>query len=349
MSSIFQKAESHFNQRLPFVLYCKPNSASLTAFFQHDSQLFVTKDLSEKGFVFADFIGNRQIVFPKSACEIASENLNLSNADFKKPILKTSEEGKIAFQKLVKKGIESIEKGAFQKVVLSRKETIDASGFQFLQTFEKMLSAYPTAFRYCWFHPEIGMWMGASPEQLLKVENSSFKTVALAGTQKKQEGIEAIWQEKEKQEQQYVTDFIIAQLQTEVFSIEKTQPYSFQAGNLLHLKTDISGVFKTDFNLQKIIQNLHPTPAVCGLPKEISQQFIIENEGYDRKFYAGFLGEINLNQSGDSDLYVNLRCMEIGDKHIHIYVGCGITKDSCPEKEYIETANKAMTMKQILN
>jgi isochorismate synthase len=97
---------------------------------------------------------------------------------------------------------------------------------------------------------------------------------------------------------------------------------------------------------------LHPTPAVCGLPKENAKQFILENEGYERKFYSGFLGELNLNtilnKVVDSDLFVNLRCMEIERHKVHLYIGCGITKDSNPEKEYIETANKAMTMKQIL-
>ena len=349
MSNIFQKTASHFTQQLPFVLYCKPNTSELIAFFQEDSHLFQTKDLTENGFVFASFDGSQRFVFPAINCEIVREELTVTKKQIEKASLEISDNGKIAFQELVEKGIESIEKGAFQKVVLSRKESIGASGFQFLQTFEKMLSAYPTAFRYCWFHPEIEMWMGATPEQLLKIEHSAFRTVALAGTQKWQAENDAIWQEKEKQEQQYVTDFIIAQLETEVISIVKTKPYSFQAGNLLHLKTDISGVLKNDFNLQKIIQNLHPTPAVCGLPKEASKRFITENEGYNRKFYAGFLGEINLNQEGDSDLYVNLRCMEIAENQIHIYVGCGITKDSDPNKEYIETANKAMTMKQILN
>ncbi len=199
MSSIFQKAESHFKQQLPFVLYCKPNSTVLNAIFQQNSQLFFTKDLSEKGFVFADFIGNQQIVFPESACEIVREDLILANANFKKTQLKTSEEDMITFQNLVEKGIGNINDGAFKKVVLSRKETVENTEFHFLKTFEKMLSTYPTAFRYCWFHPEIGMWMGATPEQLLKVEHSVFKTVALAGTQEWQAENEAIWEEKEKQ------------------------------------------------------------------------------------------------------------------------------------------------------
>lgn len=266
--------------------------------------------------------------------------------------LNLSEDGKTDFENLVKKGIAFIETQAVQKVVLSRKETLSLDDFNFVSVFQKMLSAYPAALRYCWFHPEIGMWMGATPEQLLKVEKSNFKTVALAGTQKFESNTEVIWQEKERQEQQFVTDFICGELEDEVFSLQKSEPYTFRAGTIVHLKTDIDGVFNSDFDLGKVLKILHPTPAVCGLPKPVSRKFILENEGYDRKFYAGFLGELNRNygknENDDSDIYVNLRCMEIEEQHIHLYIGCGITKDSDPEKEYLETANKAMTMMGIL-
>jgi isochorismate synthase len=97
---------------------------------------------------------------------------------------------------------------------------------------------------------------------------------------------------------------------------------------------------------------LHPTPAVCGFPKLDAQKFIIENEGYDRTFYAGFLGEWNKDfvsyKENCSDLYVNLRCMKIEDQKAKLYVGGGINKGSNPEKEYIETVNKSLTMKKVL-
>ena len=99
-------------------------------------------------------------------------------------------------------------------------------------------------------------------------------------------------------------------------------------------------------NLKKAIQLLHPTPAVCGLPKEIAKAFIDTYEGYNRSFYTGFLGE--LNRDFASDLFVNLRCMQIENNQAHLYMGCGITKDSNPEKEWKESVNKSMTMKRIL-
>jgi isochorismate synthase len=96
---------------------------------------------------------------------------------------------------------------------------------------------------------------------------------------------------------------------------------------------------------------LHPTPAVCGLPKEDSKKFIIENENYDRSYYTGYLGELNtrsVNNELSSDLYVNLRSMQIENENAYVYIGCGITKDSDPEKEWEESVNKSMTMKRVL-
>ncbi|WP_432671451.1 isochorismate synthase [Flavobacterium sp. SM2513] len=346
MANILKKVVRHFEQKLPFVVYSKPNSTQLTGFFQQNCTLYEVNDFSEMGFVFSNFKENQSILFPEKECEILQEEYILKSEIDEVVNSEVSTVGKERFELLVKKGIKAIEEGVFDKVVLSRKETLEFERFNFLEVFQKMLSKYPTAFRYCWFYPEIGMWLGASPEQLLKVEAANFETVALAGTQKWNPNSETIWQEKERKEQQFVTDFIVSELQDEVDSLYKSNPYTFQAGNIVHLKTDIKGVFKSDYNLKNIIGILHPTPAVCGLPKEKAKQFVLRNEGYDRKFYAGYLGELNLK--ANSDLFVNLRCMEIRQNQVHLYIGCGITKDSDPEKEYFETANKAMTMKQIL-
>ena len=352
MHNIFDKAIYHFEQNLPFVLYCKPNSDVIIGFFQQNSQLHQAMNFAEKGFVFSDFRGIQSVLFPENQCEILEEKHFFEERKTASNWNAYSKDGKENFENIVRKSLKAIKNNEFEKVVLSRKETLIETDLEFRSVYEEMLSAYPTAFRYCWFHPEIGMWMGATPEQLLKVENSTFKTVSLAGTQNFQDKSEVIWQKKEQDEQQFVTDFIISSLKSEVDSITITLPHTFQAGNLLHLKTDIEGVFKSNFDLKKVLSVLHPTPAVCGLPKENAKQFILENEGYERKFYSGFLGELNLNTKlnkvVDSDLFVNLRCMEIERHKVHLYIGCGITKDSNPEKEYIETANKAMTMKQIL-
>ena len=175
--------------------------------------------------------------------------------------------------------------------------------------------------------------------------------MALAGTQKWNDSENVIWHQKEQDEQQFVTDFIVNELHNKIDNLEITKPYTVKAGKLLHLKTDISGILKQDTNLKNIIQILHPTPAVCGFPKEVAKQFIIENENYNRQFYAGFLGELNKDfdtNENKTDLFVNLRCMKIENNTINFYAGGGITKDSIPEKEWEETVNNTNTMKSCI-
>jgi isochorismate synthase len=223
--------------------------------------------------------------------------------------------------------------------------------------FERILQQYSTAFCYCWFHPKIGMWMGATPEKLLQANQNKFSTMALAGTQSFQGNDVVFWQNKEREEQEFVTDFILDNLKKIASEVVVSSPYTTRAGNVLHLKTDIQGVLNPDSNLKKVVEVLHPTPAVCGLPKILAKDFILENENYEREYYTGFLGEINHDFSTKeeaSDLYVNLRCMKIESipneaiAKAHLFIGCGITKNSLPEAEWEETVNKSKTMKRIL-
>ena len=167
--------------------------------------------------------------------------------------------------------------------------------------------------------------------------------MALAGTQKFTENPN--WGAKEQLEQQVVTDYLVQQLQPFCASLKLNGPYTQQAGFLLHLKTEISGQLHAGFSLQNLLQSLHPTPAVCGMPKDDALQFIGQEEGYDREFYSGFMGEIQPNNQ--VDLFVNLRCMKWVTNQAHLYVGCGITKDSQAELEFAETVHKTQTMKQV--
>ena len=120
----------------------------------------------------------------------------------------------------------------------------------------------------------------------------------------------------------------------------------------MHLRTKVEGELLEKADLKSLIRALHPTPAVCGLPRNIARDFIIKNENYNRSFYTGFLGELNLKKSNTaiqtSQLYVNLRCMEINHNKALIYVGGGITKDSIPKNEWKETVSKSETMKKVL-
>lgn len=352
MPDLYQKAKEHFENQLPFVLYSKPNETVTVGIFQKDDSLHFTTDFTETGFVLAPFEGNDFVLLPEKHSEIYSEEhaLNLPK-NTTNAVAEVDEIAKENFEKLVQKGVDAIVQGDFKKVVLSRKEPVALEENDVFPLFQKLLSAYPTAFKYCFFHPKVGLWLGATPEQLLKVSDDKIKTVALAGTQVYREGA-IVWENKEREEQQFVTEFILDGLKEYVSEQNVSEPYTFRAGNIVHIKTDIEARLLDKQDLGKIIKVLHPTPAVCGLPKKKAKEFIIESEGYDREYYSGFLGELNQDfakgSKQNSDLFVNLRCMKIENKTANLFIGCGITKDSIPKKEFFETANKSLTMKNIL-
>ncbi len=352
MESFFENTQIHYNKNLPFVVFRKPQEKKLVGVFQKNDTLFFVKDFKEKGFVFAPFIGDKIVLIPENQSDIIIadwESNSLKNdSTF---LMKENQDAKNNFKILVQEGIDAIKKYAFTKVVLSRKEIIEIPDFNLTTVFTNLLKEYINAYVYCFFHPKIGLWMGAFSEQLLKVEGNKFQTMAVAGTQLFQENSSITWHNKEKVEQQLVTDFIIRNLKKEAQSIIVSKPYTLKAGNLVHLKTDINGFLNMNSSLNKLVTILHPTPAVCGLPKDKAKDFIAKFEGYDREFYAGFFGELNTNIStseNTTDFYVNLRCVQFINKTAHLYIGCGITKDSIPENEWNETVNKTVTIMKCL-
>lgn len=351
MSVLFQKIEEQFKAKLPFVCYCKPNSDKIIALFQKNDHL-VELNGTDLGFAFVSFDNLQRYLIPENQSDIYVETV--SNEAFvvaKNIHFPINESDKIQYENLVEKGVGAILNNKFEKVVLSRKEIISISNFDIELMFNQLIMNYSTAFNYCFYHPKIGFWSGASPEQFLKIEESKLKTVALAGTQLFDKDSETIWQEKEIEEQQIVTDFIVSNLKEFSKKVSVSKPYTHQAGSIVHIKTDIEAEINIK-NVNEIINALHPTPAVCGFPKEVAKSFIIENEGYNREFYAGFLGEWKKDflsyRENYSDLFVNLRCMKISQSQAELFVGCGINKGSVPEKEYIEMVNKSQIMKKVL-
>lgn len=393
----FVKLQDQLSYKLPFVAYRKPGTANraIKAFLQKDDDLHVTKDFSESGFVFAPFDDQKEAVLISQENSVIIETCSDFEITEKKPNssisnLQDQKTSKKQHQQLVKQAVEEIRSGAFKKVVLSRKELLEMDEVEPLDIFRKLLKKYDTAFVYCWYHPKVGLWLGATPEILLEVERNCFKTMSLAGTQKYEGTTEVVWGKKEQEEQQIVTDFILENLlNISTESVESTLPYTAKAGSLLHLRTDITGKIPNSkmeipnpksqipdseiegnssmTEMGKLIAAIHPTPAVCGIPRESAKKFVLDNEKYDREYYTGFLGELNIkneikrssnrrNQENQayaavvrsSALYVNLRCMKLEGNRAHLYIGGGITKGSNPEAEWEETRNKSQTMKAVL-
>lgn len=240
--------------------------------------------------------------------------------------------------------LQNLQAENLQKVVLSRTFNINRpENFDPLAMFEQLAAAYPNAFVYLSLHPKSGMWMGATPELLLKKRNDELFTMALAGTQPRKEKGEYFWRSKERDEHQMLWDHI-----EDVFKkhgvdfVKKDGPKTVESGQVAHLRTDFTFREKGYTDLKSLIKDLHPTPAVGGLPVSEAIKCIEQYEGYDRRYYTGIIGQTDYLQT--ADLFVNLRCMQIGKDQIAIYVGGGITAASDPQEEWEETVVKSKTL-----
>lgn len=374
-SVFLENLQDQYVNNLPFVAYRNPNETIIKTFLQQDDTLYITTNFSESGFVFSPFnIKETSVLIPvETSLILEFESETIEESSINSCASKGIETSDITVAKqnhivLVEKGIKAIHKGTFEKVVLSRQESVAISETNPIKIYKRLLETYPTAYVYVWFHPKVGLWLGATPETLLHIENNQFSTMALAGTQVYKNTIDVVWKDKELEEQQIVTNFIVSNLESQLDNLKISEVETVKAGNLLHLKTHISGRVNSDTSsLKNIIEILHPTPAVCGMPKEEAKQFILENEAYKRDFYTGFLGELNIKKSISrnpnrrnvennaytriktvSNLFVNLRCMQIQNTEALLYIGGGITKDSNPNLEWEETMAKSVTMKKVL-
>ncbi|WP_404986913.1 chorismate-binding protein [Chryseobacterium sp. M5] len=262
--------------------------------------------------------------------EISSQILPENETQF---IAETQEE---YLQKL-EKVIEIIKENKLPKLVLSRRKIFnDFDEIDLKESFNNLCRNYPNAFKYLFFDGETS-WMGAFSEVLGKFNKSTheFETMSIAGTIPVSEE----WTEKEIEEQKPVSSYIrniLAKFVT-LSEVEESETYDHISGNIKHLKTD----FKIKINpedLDSIIQELHPTPAVCGIPKDFCREVIEKVEKFPRELYAGY---IKIETEDYIQYFVNLRCARLYKNSVHLFVGGGITAQSNPEKEWNETELKS--------
>ena len=349
-TALLQKINKHWTQQLPFVVYCSPNHTKVNVLLQQDTTHYSAKEFATTGFVLAPFdTKSTWFCIPEAFSEKISLEVSLPS------FLNTDATGyqelssdKEKHLEYVSEILENIKNKTVEKVVATRKEEISLTSFDVSELIKRIISLDTSAFRYLWFHPKTGIWCGASPEVLLESDGANFSTMALAGTQKVIADTTPTWGSKETFEQQLVTKAITTDLKKITTSLQVSSPKTHKAGSLYHIKTQIKGVFDNkQTTLAQIASVLHPTPAVCGSPRDTAFAIIQQLEGYDREFYTGFLGPLDL-QNNTAQMYVNLRCMKISPTMATLYIGGGITLDSIPEQEWQETKNKMATMLSVL-
>lgn len=250
------------------------------------------------------------------------------------------------FISLVNSGLEEIGNGNLEKIVPARTKSLPLpEGFDLAKTIFELIESYPNSFVNFFHVPQLGTWMGATPEVLIETKGDFFFTMALAGTQAVKgdnPNKSAAWTQKEIEEQALVRRYIVDCFKKiRLREYEEHGPKTIQAGNLLHLRTD----FKVDMKStgfpqlgSVMLDLLHPTSAVCGMPRKEAHEFLKEKEKFDRSFFAGFIGPVNIES--ETSIYVNLRTANFQNDQVILFAGAGVTEDSDPEKEWEETEMK---------
>jgi len=366
--SLVQLQKVCLKQNIPFASYRVPLQSGITTLVQHQSfpeKIDFTHQLEMKsGFMFAPFIENDRYssfllkpddIFLSDNIEPeyikALSQINRFLSVERPSVNEFSTTSSEDFILQVNDAKVAIGEGAFHKVVLSkiRVEMLE-DDFEAPAFFLRLCSTYPHAFVYLVQLPGVGCWIGATPEPLLVVEEGKGKTVSLAGTQiATTEPVESYrWSEKEIEEQGIVTGFVEKMLRSlDIDSYSVNGPENYKAANLIHLKTSFEFTQSAlEDRFGDFLKALHPTPSVGGLPREAALDFIATHENYDRSYYTGFLGPLNIENK--SRIFVNLRCLQLFEKQFVLYSGAGITAASVAEREWEETDHKMMTMMNVM-
>lgn len=354
------------DNNISFALYRLPRKCDIHLVLQTSDQSETFTNLLElnnrKGFVIAPFQISKTapIVLIRPNQVLTGEEAVFSylyNSDFNNYTNKASssffEPSKAVTFEQYKNGYDSFHEALsgniLKKLVLSRTFELSRNEkFSAGLSFQNACKKYPDNFIFLCHTPESGTWLGCSPEILVSGENRNWTTDALAGTQKVPDTDQPIiWDDKNRLEQQIVVEYMQQQLIKAGIKSSYSEAKTIRSGNLAHLKSEFSFHVDDSSKIGSLLSLLHPSPAVCGFPKKEAFDFITENEGYDRKYYSGFLGYLDVDNK--TDLFVNLRCMQIFKENLRLFAGGGILPSSELISEWKETEYKLQTILSIIN
>ena len=267
-----------------------------------------------------------------------------------------------------------VQVGTFRKLVLSRCiERPVTEGLDAEQLFFKACAIYPRMFIALVHISDEQTWLMATPEILLEGGgNNEWRTISLAGTMDMRAAKcapwsdmattedanheptlgEVGWSDKNIREQRLVSTYIVECLERFASKIHEEGPHTVRAGHLLHLRSDFTFSIADPTRLGSLLAALHPTPAVCGLPKREAFDFITKNESSPRHYYSGFCGPLCDGvevEGANTHLFVSLRCMQLEKDRQRLYAGGGILPESQLQLEWNETETKLDTMRRLLD
>lgn len=337
-----------------FALYRLPDHDHVTRIASHDEPraLSSCKELSgQQGFAVAPFtITASEPLLLIKPDEVKSYLLPAA-AQPEPPVLEPGTlagggDGREAYHRDFERFHDKLTSGEFQKIVLARQMRVATSApVKATQLFYRACNLYPHQMVTLVHTATCGTWLMATPEVMLSGSGGCWHTVALAGTMK---GCDehAAWSVKNIREQRLVATYVYHCLARYASNIEQRGPMTARAGALLHLKSTFDFTLESDEQLGPLLDSLYPTPAVCGLPKQATRDFIAAHETTARSYYSGFAGPLGID--GATHLYVSLRCMRIDHTACTLYAGGGILSDSVEQQEWEETQAKMGTMLRLL-
>jgi len=264
------------------------------------------------------------------------------------PIESTQPAPANAWKSLVTTSVRQIKQDALEKVVLSTQLPVKSSGEFDVYGITKRLEAdYPNCTTFLVRNEKGQTFLGATPEEFALIKDGRLHCDALAGSiqrgeskyEDEQFGRELFESTKDRSEHQYVVEFLSRTLQPLVSHLSYPhEPSLLKLQNVQHLYTPFEGKLKKNISLFKVIEQLHPTPAVGGIHAQSAMEFIAKHENYMRGCYAAPLG--TLTTGGAMDLVVGLRSGLFDGNRATLFAGAGIVKDSDPDTEYDEIMMK---------
>lgn len=278
-------------------------------------------------------------------------------SDNTQPFLKVIDELSFSdWEKKVAISREMISLKHLEKIVLSRKKEFKVIGeIKFSHLSNELNNQYEDCFNFLIKSKE-SIFFGSSPELLIQLDGKKFRTEALAGSIKRGEDdlndLELsnflLNDKKNLLEHKIVTDYIQSTLSDKVSNfIIYNKPKIKKLKNIQHLNTEIRGEINSNQNIFDLIETLFPTPAVCGIPKEVALNKLFEIEGFERGIFTGLVGWMNFNSK--AELYVAIRCGMLKENKLTVYAGCGIVEDSDALDEYNETELKLKAITDLFN
>lgn len=252
--------------------------------------------------------------------------------------------------------IKSIKEGKLEKVVLARDQIARSnSPINTRGILQRLEIGYPST----WLFLVDGL-IGATPELLVRLSKSLVTSRVLAGTIRKTGNEDRdlalaaslAKSSKDLEEHEYAVRSVADALEPFCSSTNVPEsPFVLHLSNVMHLATDVTGVLndsEKQADIFTLIEQLHPTAAVCGTPTDIAKQLINDLEKMNRERYAAPVGWIDAN--GDGEIAIALRCGLLLDdkKSIRIFAGCGIVAGSDPDTEFAESQAKLMPMRTAL-